>query len=121
MHSDPQAIVHLEADRLAKKDYEESFGEMKHADKPMERIFMLDGLPNRQDLGRLPIGENVPELPSCDLQSESDAQATIKNGVVFCETAHDYVSRDIQQGVLDDTGEDIDFLETQIGTDKVPR
>ena len=105
---------HWGLDRLAKKEYDESIGEMKHADKLMDRIFMLDGLPNLQDLGKLMIGENVPEALACDLKMELGAQATIKNGIVCCETARDYVSRDLLQGILDDTEEHIDFLETQI-------
>ncbi|MEO8058546.1 MAG: bacterioferritin [Burkholderiales bacterium] len=138
MKSDPQVIAHLNAQlkneltatnqyflhyrmlkhwgfsRLAKKEYEESIGEMKHADQLMERIFMLDGLPNLQDLGKLLIGENVPELLSCDLQSETGAQGAIKDGIAYCESVRDYVSRDLLQGILDDTEEHIDFLETQI-------
>jgi len=138
MQGDPQVIAHLNAqlkneltatnqyflhyrmlkhwgfDRLAKKEYEESIGEMKHADRLMERIFMLDGLPNLQDLGKLRIGESVPELLDCDLQAERGAQGTIKDGIAHCETVRDYVSRDILQGILDDTEEHIDFLETQI-------
>jgi bacterioferritin len=136
--SDPQVIQHLNAqlkneltatnqyflhyrmlkhwgfDKLAKKEYEESIGEMKHADKLMERIFMLDGLPNLQDLGKLLIGESVPEVLQCDLQSETGAQATIKDGIAYCESVRDYVSRDLLQRILDDTEEHIDFLETQI-------
>ncbi len=139
MQSNPQVITHLNAqlkneltatnqyflhyrmlrhwglDRLAKKEHDESIGEMKHADKLMERILMLDGLPNLQDLGKLLVGEDVPEILSCDLQSETAAQATIKDGIAFCESVRDYVSRDLLQRILDDTEEHIDWLETQIG------
>jgi bacterioferritin len=87
---------------------------MKHADRLMERIFTLDGLPNVQDLGKLLVGENVPEILSCDLQSETGAQATIKDAIAYCEAVRDYVSRDILQAILDDTEEHIDYLETQI-------
>ena len=105
---------HWGMDKLAKKEYEESIGEMKHADKLMDRIFMLDGLPNLQDLGKLMIGEDVPEALACDLKLEMVAQETIKTGMAHCESVRDYVSRDLLQGILDDTEEHIDFLETQI-------
>ena len=105
---------HWGLDKLAKKEYEESIGEMRHADKLMDRIFMLNGLPNLQDLGKLMIGEDVPEALNCDLKAETGAQATIKDGIACCETARDYVSRDLLQGILDDTEEHIDFLETQL-------
>ena len=138
MQGDPQVIQHLQAQlrneltavnqyflhyrilkhwgfgALAKKEYEESIGEMKHADRLMERIFTLDGLPNVQDLGKLLVGEDVPEILSCDLLSETGAQSTIKDAIAYCETVRDYVSRDILQAILDDTEEHIDFLETQI-------
>jgi bacterioferritin len=107
-------LKHWGFDKLAKKEYEESIGEMKHADQLMDRIFTLDGLPNLQDLGKLLIGENVPEIFSCDLSSETGAQATIKAGIAHCEGVRDYVSRDLLQGILEDTEEHIDFLETQI-------
>lgn len=107
-------LKHWGFDKLAKKEYEESIGEMKHADKLMARIFMLDGLPNLQDLGKLLIGEDVPELLSCDLKLESGAQGTIKDGIEYCESVRDYVSRDLLQAILDDTEEHIDFLETQL-------
>jgi bacterioferritin len=94
---------HWGLDKLAKKEYEESLGEMKHADKLMDRIFVLEGLPNLQDLGKLMIGENVPEALNCDLQLETGAQATIKEGIAHCESVRDYVSRDLLQDILDDT------------------
>jgi bacterioferritin len=138
MQGDPQVIAHLQAqlkneltainqyfvhyrmfkhwgfDKIAKKEYEESIGEMKHADKLMDRIFMLDGLPNLQDLGKLMIGETLLEAMECDLRLERGAQATIKDGIAGCEAARDYVSREILQEILDDTEEHIDFLETQL-------
>ena len=107
-------LKHWGLDKLAKKEYQESIGEMKHADRLMDRIFMLDGLPNLQDLGKLMIGEDVPELLNCDLTLERAAQATVKDGIEHCEKVRDYVSRDLLQTILDDTEEHIDFLETQI-------
>ena len=100
--------------RMAKKEYEESIGEMKHADKLMDRILMLDGLPNLQALGKLMIGESLVEALGCDLKSEQGAQATLKDAIAHCESVRDYVSRDMLQGILDDTEEHIDFLETQL-------
>ena len=107
-------LKHWGFDRLAKKEYEESIGEMKHADLLMDRIFMLDGLPNLQDLGKLQVGEDAAEILACDLRAEQGAQATIKTGMAHCETVQDYVSRDLLQKILNDTEEHIDFLETQI-------
>src|SRR4029079_3400116 len=138
MQGDPQVIQHLQTqlkneltatnqyflhyrilkhwglDRLAKKEYEESIGEMKHADRLMERILFLDALPNLQDLGKLMVGEDVPEILNCDLALERGAQATIKAGVAHCESVRDYVSREILERILEDTEEHIDWLETQI-------
>ena len=107
-------LKHWGLDKLAKKEYKESMGEMKHADRLMDRIFVLDGLPNLQDLAKLLVGEDVPEILACDLQSEQGAQATVKAGMAHCESVRDYVSRDMLQDILDDTEEHIDYLETQI-------
>lgn len=107
-------LEHWGFNKLAKYEYDESIGEMKHADMLIQRIFMLDGLPNLQDLHKLLIGENVPEILSCDLQLESSALTTIKDGIEYCESVRDYVSRDILESILDDSEEHIDWLETQI-------
>lgn len=107
-------LKHWGLDKLAAKEYAESIGEMKHADRLMDRIFTLDGLPNLQDLGKLLVGEDAVEILNCDLTSERGAQATVKEGIAHCESVRDYVSRDLLQGILEDTEEHIDFLETQL-------
>lgn len=101
-------------DALKKKEYEESIGEMKHADWLIERILMLDGLPNLQDLGKLMIGENTREILESDLKMEVGAQKTIKDGLAVAEAEKDYISRELLTEILDDTEEHIDWLETQL-------
>jgi bacterioferritin len=87
---------------------------MKHADALMERLFALDALPNVQGLGKLMVGETLPEALACDLKVEQGSQATVKAGIAQCETSRDDVSRDLFQHILADTEEHIDFLETQL-------
>jgi len=105
---------HWGFERMARKEHDESIGEMKHADALIERLLMLDALPNLQDLGKLLIGETLIEALQCDLQSERTAQATVKDGIAQAELSRDFVSRAILERILDDTEEHIDFLETQL-------
>jgi bacterioferritin len=100
--------------RLGKIVYDESIGEMKHADKLIKRILFLDGLPNLQDLRKLSVGETVIEALTADLQLEYNGRTTLVAGVDQCEVAKDYVTREVLVDILSDTEEHIDFLETQL-------
>lgn len=106
--------------RLGAITYKESIEEMKHADLLIDRILLLDGLPNMQDMHKLRIGETVPECLGSDLAVEYRGHATLVEAVAHFELVKDYVSRDLAAKILDDTEEHIDFIETQIGLiDKV--
>jgi bacterioferritin len=100
--------------KIAKKEYDESIGEMKHADKLIDRVLLLDGLPNLQALHKLMIGENAQEMLECDLKLEQQAQQTVKDGIAACEAGQDYVSRELLVDILDDTEAHIEWLETQL-------
>ncbi|MAL97262.1 bacterioferritin [Hydrocarboniclastica marina] len=100
--------------RLEKKEYDESIDEMKHADRLIERILFLEGLPNLQDLNKLLIGEHVQEMIECDLKIEHKAHADLKAAVQYCEQVQDYASRDLFASIIDSEEDHIDWLETQL-------
>ncbi|HTI18969.1 MAG TPA: bacterioferritin [Trinickia sp.] len=107
-------LQHWGLEKLGKHEYDESIGEMKHADMLIERVFVLGGLPNLQDLHKLLIGEETREILECDLKLEQISQSTCKEAIVYCESVRDFVSRNIFESILHDTEEHIDWLETQL-------
>jgi len=99
---------------LADHEYHESIDEMKHADKLVERILFLDGIPNLQNLGKLLIGENVREMLECDLKLELKAIPDLREAIAYCESVRDYGSRELLEDILESEEEHVDWLETQL-------
>ena len=109
-------------DKFAEYEYSESMDEMQHADKLIQRILFLEGLPNLQDLGVLYIAEEPVEVLSNDLKLEHEAIPDLKEAIKHCESVKDFVSRDLLQKILESEEEHVDHLETQLAlVDKVGR
>lgn len=101
-------------EKIGQHEYKESIEEMEHADKLIERILFLEGLPNLQNLNKLLIGENLPECMQGDLTLEAGSRTDLVAAITYCESVKDYVSREILEAILEDTEEHIDYLETQL-------
>jgi bacterioferritin len=112
-------LRHWGVTKLGEYEYDESVDEMKHADKLIERILFLGGLPNLQDLDRLMIGENVQEILECDLRLEQNAMLILREAIAYSESVRDFVSRNLFSEILEAEEDHIDFIETQL--DLIPK
>jgi len=106
-------LRHWGVTRLGKFEHGESIDEMKHADRLIERILFLDGLPNLQDLDKLIVGENIREVLEGDLKLERKALPDLRAAIVHCESVHDFVTRDLLREILKNEEEHVDFIEIQ--------
>ena len=106
-------LDHWGVSKLGKYERDESITEMKHADRVIERILFLEGLPNLQDLDRLLIGENVKEALECDLKLEMKALVDLHAAIAHCESVKDYVTRDLLEEIMHEEEKSVDFIEVQ--------
>ncbi|TMJ61886.1 MAG: bacterioferritin [Alphaproteobacteria bacterium] len=106
-------LRHWGVSKLGDREYHQSLDEMKDADKLIERILFLDGLPNLQDLDKLLIGENVREVLECDLRLEQAGLTRLREAIAYCEGVRDFVSRDLFSDILEGEEDQVDFIETQ--------
>ena len=100
--------------KLGEHEHHESIDEMKHADRLIERILFLEGLPNLQDLDKLLIGENTQEVLECDLKLEMKGLGDLRTAIVHCESVRDFATRDLLSDILDNEEDAVDFIETQL-------
>jgi bacterioferritin len=106
-------LRHWGVTKLGKHEHDESIDEMKHADRLIERILFLGGLPNLQDLDKLLIGESVQEILECDLKLEQQAMVVLRDAIHHAESVRDYISRELFEDILEGEEEHVDFIETQ--------
>jgi bacterioferritin len=111
LHS--RTLRHWGVTKLGKHEYDESIEEMRHADWLIERILFLDGLPNVQRLNQVMVGQTVEEILKADLKLEDKALTDLRDGIAYCETVRDYVSRDLLRKILENEEEHVDFLDRQ--------
>src|SRR5262245_32466820 len=100
--------------RIADVVYHESIDEMKHADELVERILFLEGLPNLQKLGRVRVGQTVPEQLALDRDLEVEAVKRLNAGIALCVAEKDNTSRDLLEDMLESEEKHLDWLETQL-------
>ena len=106
-------LRHWGVSKLGDREYHASLDEMKDADKLIDRILFLNGLPNLQDLDKLLIGENVREILECDLRLEEAGITRLREAIAYCEGVRDFVSRDLFSDILEGEEDQVDFIETQ--------
>jgi bacterioferritin len=108
-----RTLEHWGVTKLGKQEYAESIEEMKHSDKLIQRILFLDGLPNVQRMNQVAVGETVLEILQADLRLEDKALNDLREGIAYCESVRDFVSRDLLLHILEDEEDHVDFLDRQ--------